>query len=424
MAEDPEKAALYLGLSGDKAHRRYSTREAYNNYSEALRALGRLPDTEEIRRTRLDLITSMAAVMWPLNYPEGCLAILQDGLGIAEGLGDRQAALGLSSMMSQAYAFAGDLAQATRCNQNAFDAAEALGDRITTLMVGINLSSFYFQSGNAVRAADVAGRAIALLGPPTPELEWYSALLFHIGGSRAMLGDFDEGESLLDQAVNGAADQYLLASSHFMYALVEVYRGRPQAVLNHAREARALCEKTGLNVFLGACWAAEAYGHYFINDLSAARVCAEKAVSLVLEHHAMTILPEAYMISGMIARGRGDLPEATRLMKAAVETAREGGMKQYEGLPVVALSSIMVEADKSQISAAELNITEGMGILEDLKLKPWLAVAHLYAGETYAIAAEKAKALANLNQARQMCQVMGMDYWLARTDRALEKLSG
>ena len=43
-------------------------------------------------------------------------------------------------------------------------------------------------------------------------------------------------------------------------------------------------------------------------------------------------------------------------------------------------------------------------------------------GETYAIAEQKEKALASLKRARQMCQEMGMDYWLARTEKALEKL--
>jgi hypothetical protein len=43
-------------------------------------------------------------------------------------------------------------------------------------------------------------------------------------------------------------------------------------------------------------------------------------------------------------------------------------------------------------------------------------------GETYAIAGQKRKALASLNKTQQMCQEMGMDWHLARTEKALQKL--
>jgi hypothetical protein len=61
---------------------------------------------------------------------------------------------------------------------------------------------------------------------------------------------------------------------------------------------------------------------------------------------------------------------------------------------------------------------------EDLRIRPFQAYGHLYLGETYAIVGQKEKALASLKKAREMGQDMGMDYWLARTEKALEKLQG
>ena len=88
----------------------------------------------------------------------------------------------------------------------------------------------------------------------------------------------------------------------------------------------------------------------------------------------------------------------------------------------VQLGMALVKADTSQSAKAEEFILEGIKLLEELKIKPWQAEGHLYLGETYAIAGQKEKALASLKKARQMCQEMGMDYWLARTEKALEKL--
>jgi hypothetical protein len=51
-----------------------------------------------------------------------------------------------------------------------------------------------------------------------------------------------------------------------------------------------------------------------------------------------------------------------------------------------------------------------------------VALGHLCLGETYAIAGHKEKALASLKKAHEMCHEMGEDYYLARTEKALEKL--
>ena len=49
------------------------------------------------------------------------------------------------------------------------------------------------------------------------------------------------------------------------------------------------------------------------------------------------------------------------------------------------------------------------------------AWGHLGLGETYSIAGQAEKALDSLSKAREMGREMGMDYYLARTEKALEK---
>ena len=86
------------------------------------------------------------------------------------------------------------------------------------------------------------------------------------------------------------------------------------------------------------------------------------------------------------------------------------------------LGRVLVEADTSQAAAGVQSILDGMRMLEDLHIKPLQAQGYLYLGETYVFTGQRDKALASLKKAREMCQEMGMDYWLARTDKALEKL--
>src|SRR5512136_75517 len=88
-AENWEKAFQYLRLSAEKAHRGYCTYEAFRYYSEALEALGRLPDTEQNKRARIDITMAMVHVMAALSFPEASLEILKESLRATEELGLR-----------------------------------------------------------------------------------------------------------------------------------------------------------------------------------------------------------------------------------------------------------------------------------------------------------------------------------------------
>ena len=88
------------------------------------------------------------------------------------------------------------------------------------------------------------------------------------------------------------------------------------------------------------------------------------------------------------------------------------------------LGRLIAEEENSQAALAERIILDGLKMEEDLHIKPFQAWGHLYLGETYAMASQKDKAVASLKKAREMCQEMGIDYWLARTEKALEGLEG
>ena len=62
---------------------------------------------------------------------------------------------------------------------------------------------------------------------------------------------------------------------------------------------------------------------------------------------------------------------------------------------------------------AEEYISQGIKILDDLKLKPMSSQGYLILAEFYANTGRRMKALVNLIKARKMFKKMGMDYWLA-----------
>ena len=71
---------------------------------------------------------------------------------------------------------------------------------------------------------------------------------------------------------------------------------------------------------------------------------------------------------------------------------------------------------------AEEYILKGIKILEELKLQPYVSTGCLFLGELYADVGQREKALENLKTAEVMFQEMGMDYYLAKTKKVLERV--
>jgi len=432
MADDPEKAFKYLRLSGEKAHLSYSTKEAFRYYTEALRALARKPDGEKCKLARVDITMSMLPVMFALTFPEGSLGILEEGVRSAEELGDQSASLRLYSFTTYANLLAGNTAEALKFGEKVFAEAEKLGDVATMSETAIQLGLAHFSSGEVATTARINSRAIALMEKAqtgtrglVPQFDQYVRLLYYLGIAKAMLGDFEEGERLFEKAIHAASEvnsQYSLAGAHVWAGMASVYRGRPEKILYHAREARRLCEEAEIGVFLGPCRLMEGYGHFYDNDFAEARECARKGIDLILEHKVSYALDTAYMFSGVLSQALGNLPEARRSYEQGLEAARDQNHKHFECHLRMLLGSLLFEEDSSQMSVAEEGILEGLRMAEDLQIKPYQAMGHEYLGEMYAIVDQKEKALSSLKKAQEMCQEMGMDYLLARTEKALKRL--
>jgi tetratricopeptide (TPR) repeat protein len=429
-AEDWGKAFQYLRLSAEKAHRSYSTREAFTYYREALDTLKQLPDTEENKRVGVDIALSMASVMSSLNFPEGSLGIMEEAVRSAEALDNRTAAAQLYAFVGVIHLYAGRNPEAAKYTQQAFQLAEELGDEATVSRTASRLCTLYFSCGEAAPAADVAARALKLMdkastaaGGTVPEIDRYVILLYILGWARALLGDFDEGERLCGEAMRRASEvrsQYSLAATHIAAAAVAAYRGKSAALLQHAREAMRICEEAQMPAFCGLCLTMEGWGHFYEGDLAAASECARKSISLISDTGAGFQLPPAYVLAGLVNAERGELAQARYALEEAVKLACSHNQRHMEGHARMSLGWVLAREDPPQISVAEQTILEGLKTVEDMQLKPLQAVGHLYLGEVYAIAGQRDKALASLKKAQEMCQEMGTDYFLARTEKALE----
>lgn len=432
-ADELDKAFRYLRLSAERAHRGYSTSEAFGYYREALHVLGRQPRVPEGLRARVEITLLMQPVMTALNFPEGSLPILQEARIAADELGDRSAWVRLCATTGFLVSMQGDLVKGLELTRQAFEGAEQLADESTILWTGLRLCNAHLHSGEAAAGSEVANRAVALLErtgvesrSATPEFDQYVTLLYYAGWARAMLGDFDEAERLCDKAIRHASEnnnQYSLAGAHFYRASVSLYRGRPGPLLDHAREAARLCEEAQIPFVLGPAWMALAWGHYYQHEYGLARQTAVKALSLLAEHRVAAAVPVSQLVSGLASAALGDLPEAKRSIEQSISSARDNGQRHYECQASMELGRVIAAIDPSQADAASTIIWQGLAAAEELGSRPVQAVGHLCLAEAMASTGRIAEAGADLTLAQGMFQEMGMDSWMDRAQALAEHLA-
>jgi len=88
----------------------------------------------------------------------------------------------------------------------------------------------------------------------------------------------------------------------------------------------------------------------------------------------------------------------------------------------IQLGRTIGKMDKSQMDQAEGLIQKGITILDELGVKPWFSMGHLFLAELYTDAGQRLEALESLKKAESMFREMGMDYWLAKTRKVLAEL--
>jgi tetratricopeptide (TPR) repeat protein len=253
----------------------------------------------------------------------------------------------------------------------------------------------------------------------------YPSLQWTYGLSRAMVGDFAEGETACEKALVSAVatkDVRTLGGAEMAFALYELEQGKGEAAAEHALNAIQHHEESLMLLAGPVDWTLLGAAHYLLRKLETAREHLEKALTLAASIGLKNYLAFFYYFQSLVHFDLGDREWALKRMEEASEHAEELGQGHYEGLCRIGLGRMLAKTNSSRRETAAASIRRGIALLEDLKLKPWYAQGHLALGELYAAAGEQVEALQNLRKAEEMFSAMGMDYYLDKTRQVLAKL--
>jgi len=435
QSDDADKAIHYLKLSGRKATRSYSNLEAINLYKQALRLLNAQQETEKNKKERLEVCIAIISPMSFLNYPEGSLDILQEAERLAEELGDQKRLVSVYSIAGFYYAGKGDVPLAEKYSEKSLEMAERLGyvDRLARIAGSVCVA--WHAAGRLIETAEIAHRVLRLLDEEqikrktSPSaLSDYALLSSYCGLALGDLGEFEEAKAVIDKGINHAlevGDTLGIGGLEMVNAYISFVAGDSDGLIKHSRRAIEYYEETGVGIYLS--WAREqlGLGHYMQGEYEEARRHVVKALELGKEISLPITSPWVYWGLALILMSVGEFEKALRIAEEMLKLSRDYRAKTFESLALLGLGRIEGEVDPLRIDAALQHIKQGISMYEEMGVRTYIAIGHLFLGEVFEIAGRGEEALENLKKAKGLYLDMGVapdSYWLTRTREALSGL--
>jgi class 3 adenylate cyclase/tetratricopeptide (TPR) repeat protein len=420
-----EKACRYSRLSGEKAYGNYSHWEAYGFYKDAVALLNRLPETEDNKREKIEVLYMMRSPMALLGYPEDSLGMLQEGERLSKELGDERHLAWFYSVMSNYYSFKGNPQLGMKYSEDAFEGARKNQDIDLVAPLGFSLSVSCIATGEYYKIVDMAPDIIDLIEKTERKSDFfslamnpYSILCAFYGYSMGLLGDFEEGENFIEKGLGNVSDindLQTLGMVEMVYGLFFNARGDWERTIEHFKKCIKYSEEGKWDYGCAISWSGSGYAYSMLGDPEIGRRHAEKGLKMHRDIGIEMLFSLGNWLLSSIHLDLGDLKKARSLSEEALRLSQKNNEKVLEGWSWLLLGRILGKTEPSQIDKAEECILKGIEILEILKIKASYSLGYLYLGELYLNAREKEKAKNNLKKAEGMFQEMGMDYWLAIT---------
>jgi len=427
-----EKACRYSRLSGEKAEGNYSHREACDFYKGAIDMVNKLPENEENKKEKMEVLRLIATPLAFMGFPEDSLGLLQQGEQLSKELGDERLLARFHSTMGVYYSHIGDPQLAMKYSEGAFE--EARKNRDIELMAPLAwaLSLSYNLAGEFCKIADIIPDVIELIEKTERESDHfsmgvmpYSALCSYCGQAMGVLGAFEEGKIFLEKGLRNAAKMNDLMSLGFVelqYGNFCLAKGDWEHSKEHFEKGIKHSEEAKFAVVSAVSWSGLGYVCAMLGDPVTGKRHAEKGLKIYRDRGVEMLLSMVHHQLGSIQLDLGDLKNARSLAEEALRLSQKNNEKLIEGWSWLLLGTILGKTGLLEINKAEGCLLKGIEICKELKIKTTYSLGYLHLGQLYLNGGEKEKALENIKKAEGMFQEMGMDYWLAKAQEVLGKL--
>ncbi len=423
-----KEAVIYLKEAGAKALTRSANRDAVRLFQEALDALGRLPEGLEAGAHGVDIRLELRNALFLLGEFDKIPSYLREAQRIAEALPDRCRLRRVWNCQLAHYSLTGEPHRVIELGTRALTPAMACDDPGLDIVTHYYMGIAQHTMGAYVKAMQQLEQAIDMTAKNDLLYERFGTSTIisvicrnWLVQSLAQLGAFDKGFEIASEGLRIGEEvghpyslAYMLCSLGFLWLL----KGELNKANEEFRRCQKLCQDSNIRVLvpqINAYWGfARALSGNVTEALPMLETAAQQAASIGRtggQSLRVSWQGECYLLSGRIA-------EAQALANQALELA---GRHMEQGHGAWALK-LLGDSGLSQVPQpsrdSESSYVRALTIARDLGMQPLQAHCHFGLGRLYCKMHRPREADAEFNQAKELYQAMGMNFWLPKVDTA------
>jgi tetratricopeptide (TPR) repeat protein len=427
-----DKVLLYARQAGMRGFDRSAYAQAGAYLDQALEALTRLPETRETMAQHCDLLFVRSAPHSALGECEQQLACSEAAASLAEILGDQSRLVQAISAGANALWQMGDNVRAHTFAQRGFALAEAVGDTVPLVEIGLNLGQILSTMGDYRHATVVLAKPVALL-----QGDLARALLgraqYPAVRARAVLtlclvelGEFHRASAVVEEGMQIAEVLQQPASllyAHYSASYLLFAQGRFHNAIPRLERSLALWNTSDVAAGYHQCAGALGYAYAMMGRLAEAFPLLEQAVERARrvgrrnETRVLSYLAEAYLHAGQPVAASA---AATRMLDLSRERCERGA----EAWALQRLGAIHAQCEPPAVKSAETHYHHALTLAEELGMRPLMAHCHLGLGTLYARTGQQEQARTALATAIDLYRAMEMTFWLPEAEATLAQVEG
>jgi len=431
-AKDWSRAYRYNREAGLKALSLSAYIETQSYLEAALEALKNLPRKRTHFEQEIDLRFNMRSALFPLGRHNDWAAHIRKAELRAREISDNARLANCQNYLSAYHFIRGRHKEAIRVAEEALRLAELFGDFSVEVTIRYHLGIPLYYSGQIERAVELHREVVKQLSVrATLERHGLSGVPSvltrgFLAWGLSELGEFEEAKMYAQQGIELAEHAKNVISTALVYALsgyAYLRYGDLETAKNLLHKANTLSREADLQSILS--FVAGSLGDVYLSlgRPDDALPILEEAVEpqnldscIISSIHPITVLSEAYRLSGQIAKAILAAEKALHLYHRSEERC-------FGGWTLLAMAKIQSENGSDQIEQAEQTYRRAIDLATKLKMRPLLAHCNLELGQFYTRNGENEKARSELMKAGDLFRSLGMRFWQPKVDAMLNDVS-
>ena len=432
-AGNDDRSADYLLQAGDAAYRLHAHAEARLHYARASEALARLPDTAENGRRRIDALTKQVGSSWLAVSSDESLERLAEaerlvtGLAGPDGLSndDQMRRALVHYWMGRIHYLGVRLPEAIRYYSLALSAAREMGDPGLMAMSSSAIGQALVVQGRNGRAEPLLRQAVAAMDRPENKVSWALALAFH-GGALAGMGDYEEGRTEVERAVDCAqqlGNLTLTCTVCQVQSLVHGLGGTWLRAMEAIRKAVEAAEQSGDPLLVYSSYGWMAWSEAGSGRFEDAAASMERAQGVAKDLGGWPLFTDWFRAAdARISLGAGRPLEALVLAEKAVAIAQEADNPAAEAYARETWGLALAALEAPHWDEAEAHLSECSRLYQSMPALPSAAHLHAVWGDACRDRGDRAAARERWNEAAALWEACGIAWQVERMRARIETL--